>query len=489
MRELPKGWITAALQEVAKINPTIDKSVYSDDLEISFVPMPAVEAETGKIDVSQLRKFGDIKKGYTPFLQHDVLFAKITPCMENGKMAVVPALHNDIGFGSTEFHVLRAYEGIAPRYLYYFISSKAYRYNAEHNMTGAVGQKRVPTPYIEKSHIPIPPLNEQKRIVAKIEELFSELDKGIESLKAARAQLKVYRQAVLKHAFEGKLTTDWREKNKDKLETADQLLAEIDQIAQSKRKKSKKQEQAAIETPLIIPESWEWVSLKDICALENGDRSKNYPSKGKFVSEGIAFINAGHLEGLSIQMADMNYISQETFDALRAGKVSYGDILFCLRGSLGKVALSHLLQGAIASSLVLVKPYDQRMVKFILYYLSSPLSHQMIKRFDNGTAQPNLSASDLGRFLIPLPPLNEQEIILDVLTKALSVIEKNEEEIGLQLQKSEALRQSILKKAFSGQLVAQDPADEPASVLLERIRAEKIGQSAKKNPKEKRRGV
>jgi len=200
---LPDNWVDVTLIEVARINPTIDKSTYVDDLDVSFVPMPAVEAETGKIDVSQIKRFGEVKKGYTPFLQHDVLFAKITPCMENGKVAVAPELRNDIGFGSTEFHVLRAYEGIVPHYLYYFVSSKAYRYDAEHNMTGAVGQKRVPTSYIEKSNIPIPPTNEQKRIVAKIEELFSELDKGIENLKTAREQLKVYRQAVLKHAFEG----------------------------------------------------------------------------------------------------------------------------------------------------------------------------------------------------------------------------------------------------------------------------------------------
>jgi type I restriction enzyme, S subunit len=164
-----------------------------------------------------------VKKGYTPFQREDVLFAKITPCMENGKMAVVPELHNGIGFGSTEFHVLRAYEGVGPNFLYYFVSSKSFRYDAEHNMTGAVGQKRVPTPYFEKCSIPLPPTNEQKRIVAKIEELFSELDKGIENLKTAREQLRVYRQAVLKHAFKGKLTAHWREQNKDKLETADQL--------------------------------------------------------------------------------------------------------------------------------------------------------------------------------------------------------------------------------------------------------------------------
>src|SRR6266566_4532658 len=182
---IPQNWAIPLLQDVADINPTFDKSSFKDDLKVSFVPMPAVEAETGRIDVSQTRKFGEVKKGYTPFQKKDVLFAKITPCMENGKMAVVPDLHNNIGFGSTEFHVLRSYQGIEPNFLYYFVSSKSFRYDAEHNMTGAVGQKRVSTPYFEKCSIPLPPTNEQKRIVAKIEELFSELDKGIENLKIA----------------------------------------------------------------------------------------------------------------------------------------------------------------------------------------------------------------------------------------------------------------------------------------------------------------
>jgi len=227
--QLPKNWSLALLRAVAEINPTLDKSAFDDELPVSFVPMPAVEAETGKIDVSQTRRLGEVKKGYTPFQTNDVLFAKITPCMENGKMAVAPDLCNKLGFGSTEFHVLRAYRGIEPKFIYYFVSSKSFRFNAEHNMTGAVGQRRVPTPYLETCSVPIPPTNEQRRIVAKIEELFSELDKGIESLKTARELLKIYRPAILKHAFEGKLTAPWREENRDKLETVVQLLTRIQQ--------------------------------------------------------------------------------------------------------------------------------------------------------------------------------------------------------------------------------------------------------------------
>ena len=159
--------------------------------------MPAVEAESGKIDVSAKRRFSEVEKGYTAFKENDVLFAKITPCMENGKMAVVPEVHGGIGFGSTEFHVLRPAKGVVPEYLYYFVSSKSFRMNAEHNMTGAVGQRRVPTTYFSQADVPFPPAAEQRRIVGKVEELFSELDEGVANLKLARAQLSVYRQALL----------------------------------------------------------------------------------------------------------------------------------------------------------------------------------------------------------------------------------------------------------------------------------------------------
>src|SRR4030042_6887956 len=114
---LPEGWRIVSLAEVAEINPKIDKSTIADNTIVSFVPMQAVGAGNGRIDTSIKKHFADVKKGYTPFQPQDVLFAKITPCMENGKIAVVPALHNNLGFSSTEFHVLRPKEGIDPHYI------------------------------------------------------------------------------------------------------------------------------------------------------------------------------------------------------------------------------------------------------------------------------------------------------------------------------------------------------------------------------------
>jgi type I restriction enzyme, S subunit len=238
---LPIAWSVSTISDINLVNPTVEKSIISDDMEVSFVPMAAVQAESGMVDISRIRKFSEVKKGYTPFCEGDILFAKITPCMENGKMAIVPALRNEIGFGSTEFHVLRPLSFVNTKFVYFFVSSKIFRSEAERYMSGAVGQRRVTTPYLSLSEIPLPPLPEQHCIVEKIEELFSELDNGIESLKKAREQLKTYRQAVLKHAFEGKLTREWREQQiqaGNPPEPAEKLLAHI-----KKERKTKYQKQ------------------------------------------------------------------------------------------------------------------------------------------------------------------------------------------------------------------------------------------------------
>ena len=198
-------WIDLPIEEIADVNPRVDKAAIPDDLRVSFVPMPAVGAGDGSIRVEETRPAGEVKKGFTAFLEGDVLFAKITPCMENGKMAVVPKLVNGYGFGSTEFHVLRPKPGMDAKYIYYYVSSQAFRNEAERYMTGAVGQKRVSTTYLKQSTIPVAPLDQQKRIVEEIEKQFSRLDMAVENLKRVKANLKRYKAAVLKAAVEGRL--------------------------------------------------------------------------------------------------------------------------------------------------------------------------------------------------------------------------------------------------------------------------------------------
>ncbi len=463
--------------------------------------MPAVEPETGQINVSGTRKFGAVKKGYTPFREGDVLFAKITPCMENGKMAVVPALKNGLGFGSTEFHVLRTCDGISPQFIYYYVSSQSFRREAEHNMSGAVGQRRVTTPYLCACKLPVPPANEQHRIVAKIEELFSELDKGVESLKTAREQLKVYRQALLKNAFEGKLTAQWRAENRDQLESADALQQRIareraeryrQQLAdwEASGKQGSKPKAPKPLLPLTgeemaelpeLPEEWGWVKWESILANEDG-AFKRGPFGSALKKE--CFVKSGYK--VYEQYCPINddcsyeryYISDAKFRELESFAVRANDFLVSCSGvTLGRITQvpQEFKQGVINQALLRVRinpsVYDFRLFK--TFFRSRYFQKQI---FDNstGTAIPNVKGvAELKAIPVPVCSLLEQHRIVAELESRLSEADHLDQTLSTALQQSEALRQSILKKAFSGQLVPQDANDEPAARLLERIHAER----------------
>jgi type I restriction enzyme S subunit len=501
LENIPNNWSLPSLQDIAEINPKIEKSNYDDDLTISFVPMPSVGAANGYIDVSNTRKFGDVKKGFTPFQEGDVLFAKITPCMENGKMAVVPQLENKLGFGSTEFHVLRPKAKIDKTLIYFYISSQQFRYEAEHNMTGAVGQRRVPTSYLSNQKFPLPPFNEQKRIVAKIEELFSELDNGIESLKKAQKQLKVYRQAVLKHAFEGKLTKKWREENKDKLESADQLLARIQkerniwlnsQIKlnnnEAKRIKNKIQKHEFKAPEEKIPKNWSWTSLTESCQLVVDCHNKTAP----YESKGIYLIRTSNIRNGKFNLdSNMKYVSEKTYQFWsRRCPPESGDILFTREAPMGEAAqIPNNKKFCMGQRIMLLRVYPKFIYeKYLLYNIMSPKFQSRVTKNAIGTGVKHLRVGDVEQLTYPLCSFEEQIQIVKQLDFQLSITDGLQEKINDNLKQLESLRQSILKKAFSGELVPQDPKDEPASVLLERIQAEKAKQesSAKKTkPKTK----
>lgn len=169
--------------ELCTLNPNKGELSLSDDDEISFIPMQNV-SETGEIDASEIRLVHEVKSGYTYFRENDVLFAKITPCMENGKGAIARGLVNGVGFGSTEFHVLRPIEGVTTsEWLYHLTSLPEFRKLAESNMTGSAGQKRVPASFFKKLKVAVPPLDLQNQfaeIVAKIEEQKALVKKAIE---------------------------------------------------------------------------------------------------------------------------------------------------------------------------------------------------------------------------------------------------------------------------------------------------------------------
>jgi type I restriction enzyme, S subunit len=209
-----------------------------------------------------------------------------------------------------------------------------------------------------------------------------------------------------------------------------------------------------------LPDTWRMTTLGFLCELINGDRGKNYPGRKALCKDGIPFVNAGDLENGIISTERLGFISPATFDILRSGKFGIGDVLYCIRGSLGKVAFNtNLPTGAIASSLIIVRPNEAISSKYVFYYLMSPLAHNMIQKFDNGTAQPNLSGADLARFEIPIPGLWNQQKIVAKIEELFSQLDRGIQNLTTARQQLKAYRQAVLKHAFEGNLTRDWRAD------------------------------
>ncbi|QDU74065.1 Type-1 restriction enzyme EcoKI specificity protein [Bremerella volcania] len=489
---LPESWETVLLIDVLELNPAKLVISTDDESHFVFVPMSAVSAEFGGIDVSGKRPYREVKKGYTQFQAADVLFAKITPCMENGKIAVVPELDSQVGYGSTEFHVLRSLMHVDPKWIAYYLSQSSVRRDAKRNMTGSAGQLRVPKRWLEKLRIPIAPLKEQKRIVEKIEELFSELDAGVAALERAKTKLKRYRASVLKAAVHGSLTADWRSKHPE-VEPASQLL---ERILAERRRKWEEEQLAKFETagkkppkdwrerykepftpdPSELPElpkSWCWASVDQMGEVQLGrqrspqKRSKDYPTK---------YIRAANIteEGIDTSnILEMEFTPSEV-DRFRMKK---GDLVVSeASGSsnqVGKPAIwnNELPVCCFQNTVIRLRPEGVRS-DYLLVILKHCYSNKVFAKIAGGVGINHLGATKFSRIPIPLAPASEQVEIANEVERQLSILKKSEEMIEANLVRASRNRQSILQRAFEGKLAPQDPNDEPANILLERIRSE-----------------
>ena len=203
------SWEDSLLKDVCDVNPKkVDTKNLSDQSSVSFIPMAAVSDVNGCITEPLVKTLGEVKKGFTNFCEGDVILAKITPCMENGKSAVVGKLVNDIGFGSTEFYVLRTSVKLYNNYLYHIVRSSSFRDLAKGEMTGAVGQQRVPKSFIENFTIKLPRLDEQQEIVRIVDSLLYKEQKAKEAAKSVLEQIDLMKKSILARAFRGELGTN-----------------------------------------------------------------------------------------------------------------------------------------------------------------------------------------------------------------------------------------------------------------------------------------
>jgi type I restriction enzyme, S subunit len=465
--------------------------------------MAAVAEDFAGVDVEQLRPLGEVRKGYTAFVEGDVLLAKITPCMENGKGGLVPALPKGVAYGSTEFHVLRPSVALRSKWLSHFLSQPAFRKVARANMTGTAGQMRVPAKWLQTVGLPIPPLAEQSRIVAKLEELLSDLDAGVAELKAAQKKLAQYRQSLLKAAVEGRLTEAWRAQHRP-TETGAQLLDRIlterrarweaKQLAkfQAQGKTPPKDWQKKYPEPVRpdtsglpeLPEGWGWATIDQLSFEQRYGSS----AKTDEAASGVPVLRMGNLREGRLDLRSLKYLP-ENHDEFPQLFLEDGDLLFNRTNSaelVGKTAVYRLevVPCSFASYLISVRFSPGYLPELASAFINSTYGRDWIKSVAvQQVGQANVNGSKLSALAIPVPPFAEQQEIvrnLGIQTATAFYLESN---IDRSLKQSTAQRQNILRAAFSGQLVPQDPNDEPASVLLERVRAERAAQGAVKKPR------
>lgn len=432
MANLPTSWTSVTIGTVVDVNPGKLTNLEQDDV-VTFVPMAAVDEISGTITARQTRSLQEVNKGFTQFQDGDVLFAKITPSMENGKSAVADTLENGIGFGSTEFHVMRSNGAVHPDYLWRFIRQRAFRNNAQKVMSGAVGQQRVPAEYLRNHVLPLPPIEEQQRIVTKIDQLLLATERARRSLDEIPALIDRYKSRVLELACSGRLTSRWRSSRK-------------------------------LDMPRVVV-------LADVAEGFNYGTSSKSAQEGDFPVLRMGNIQAGRLDWTNLVYSS----DPREFEKYR---LEDGDVLFNRTNSpelVGKTAVFRGVQDAIfAGYLIRVQCGPLLLPEYISYCLNSPQGRQYswdVK--SDGVSQSNINAKKLARFEFLLPSIEEQTEIVRLVDSAISSVDHANSESRKSISYLADLEAHILSKAFNGTLLAQHSNDEPAEQLLARVAGER----------------
>lgn len=478
IQNLPDNWAAISIgrfrqQKSQTFNPVSAKEAA---YELYSVPSHA----TGKPEIVSPSEIGSNKQHVAP---GDVLISKINPRLnrtwtvgEKGELTQI---------ASTEWVVFPRSEVLHPSFLKRLLSDYRLRDFLAANGSGVGGSlTRIRPDLFDKIETPLPPINEQRRIVEKIEAMFDEIDKGVESLHTARTTLGLYRQSLLKSAFEGRLTADWRAKNADKLEAPQTLLARIQHERDTRYK-------AALD-------AWQDALAAWRAGGEKGKKPTK-PMQAKSMSK-LAETATSNGHWLTVELGDIVSVSSGqglTSNQMQAGPYSvYGgngingqhNDYFLEREELiigrvgAKCGVTHITRPKswVTDNALIVTPlivsFDKRFFKWLLEFKD-------LNSLGSSTGQPVISGSKIYPVALDLPTLSEQTEIVRILEARLEAADALEAEINAALTRADALRQSILKKAFSGQLVPQDPEDEPASALLERIKANRA--RAPKKPRRK----
>ena len=502
--KLPPGWIETTLGEVCAINPpTRFDHLVSEDSEVSFVPMAAVEAETGRLDASQTRILASVRTKYRAFQENDVIFAKITPCMENGKIALATGLKNGLAYGSTEFLVFRPRQGLLPRFVLYYLLQPELRKEAELQMTGVVGQKRVPAHYLATREFPLPPSAEQARIVQKLDASLLGLQRGQDAVRRAQSRLQRYRSAVLDAAVAGKLTDAWRAARRNNHEFASDTGASLLlRLSASRRARWEESELRRLRSAGKAPRTAKWKQRYTAPRLPIADRLPEQPSNWAWASidqlawnagygtsvkcshdaRGPAVLRIPNIRNRKIVFKDLKYAT-DTKKLRPQDFISPGDLLLIrTNGSKELVGRAAIVRTPLetnygfASYLIRFRLLGESTLwSWVELVWDSHLVRSAIESRAKTTAgQYNVSLSALAGLTLPLPPLHEQAEIIRQVEHRLVAADRLEGRLDEQLARASNTRALLLSHAVKGLVVNQNKDDEPASELLARMAAERV---------------
>ena len=429
------------------------------------------------------RKAHDLK---CTFLQkEDLLISRLGDPL--GKACMYPG-NEPLAVTAVDVCILRPGNSyIEPRLIGYFLNSPQIRQSIDSQSSGTT-RKRITGKKLKELPFRLPPLNEQHRIVEKIETLFARIDKGEDALREVQKLLKRYRQSILKAAVTGELTRDWREANQHRLEPASDLLA---RILEARRENwqggGKYKEPTAPESTQFteLPGFWALSTTEQLAFVETGATPKKSESS-YYSSKATPWITSTAVNEDPIQTPQA-HITEKALRETNAKVFPIGALIVAMygegktRGKVSELGIDAASNQACAALLIQHLPPDvARYLK--LFYL---YNYEAIRRQSAGGVQPNLNLSIIKDTQVSLPSEVEIGEILARVNSELDRINELDLICSNELRRSAALRQSILKSAFTGQLVPQDPNDEPASELLARIRAERKTAPTKTRPKKK----
>jgi type I restriction enzyme S subunit len=448
----------ARLDDVCELNPKEPPFVTPDTL-VSFIPMPAVSEKEGAILPHEQRPFAEVAKGYTRFRNDDVIFAKITPCMENGKIAVAAGLHNGVACGSTEFHVLRSRGSILPSYLWRFLRQKEFRHIAERHMTGAVGQRRVPAQFLRDTEIPLPPVAEQRRIVAKLDALSARSERVRVEVDRVPELAERYRRAILSAAFRGELTAGWRAAHRD----LSSVAGELGNYQTHGRRRNHEIGSDSFDPPFEIPRQWRWGQLPALGVLDRG-RSRHRPRNDPSLYGGpYPFIQTGDVRAAKGRLTSFSQTYNES--GLAQSRLwPKGTLCITIAANIAETAILGIdacfpdsVVGFTANEAICNPFY----VEFFIRTIRADLA-----AFAPATAQKNINLETLSAVHVPCAPVEEQIKVVECIEKSFASVDQFVSEAAHARALLDRLDQVLLAKAFRGELVSSDAVSHTISKTM-----------------------